>query len=901
MLAQSRLDQDLTTDSHHRLRGLVLLAITLVLAALALLPGRAAAAETPWTCSAYGYLFQDPSTVPPGSIYQVDLASGAYTNYGTTADNVNAVGYNILDNYVYGYDQNAGELVRVSSDGSLTPLGLPAGVNAALAYNVGDVDSSGHYWMMDGNVNPAQWYEIDLAPGSPTYGEVIESGTAAVPAGVTNLSDWAFINGALYTVSTATSGPAALVKFDPATGQLSNLGPVAGVPGTDFYGAVYSDAAGDLFASNNTTGEIYRVNVSNVTGIAVSQGPTSGNNDGERCATAPIPTVTVTKTVAGRGASADQFTVGLSDSGGKALTSATTSGTGTSASTTNWPVSEGSTYTITDAMTTGSSTPLSQYVKSIRCTDASGNVVPTGGTGPNWTLLIGSATNYTCNVTNATSADLEVGKSASPATAVPGENETYTLTVQNKGPSPASEAKVTDPLPSELSFVSADPGCTFAGGTVTCAAGTLAAGASKSFKVVTKVAGSVTHRIKNTAKAESPTPDPNPKNNEETIETPIGPKADLQLIKTASTSSVGAGGQVMYTLVVNNNGPSDATGVTVSDDLPAGMSLASAKPSQGSCASGATVKCNLGTVAAGGSAQVLVTANVSSSAGGATKNKASVIGDQPDPNPKNNEDETTVKVLNPPPPQPVSEIKIVKKADHANVYPGQKLTYILTVSNGGPDTASNVSVTDTASLSLKVLSAKPSQGSCKVGRPLTCALGTLANGKQVTIEVVAKVKDTGTESNSASATSSSKDPNPKNNLDGVRTKVTPKLLLKKTSSARTVTAGHEVTYHLTVTNPMIIAAHSVKVCDSLPAGLAYLGSSPKGAVTNGKVCWTIKTLAGGGSKTITVLARALRGASGNLTNHATATAKGMKAAAAATAQSTVRVKPAPPVPTPVTG
>jgi uncharacterized repeat protein (TIGR01451 family) len=314
------------------------------------------------------------------------------------------------------------------------------------------------------------------------------------------------------------------------------------------------------------------------------------------------------------------------------------------------------------------------------------------------------------------------------------------------------------------------------------------------------------------------------------------------------------------------------------------------------------VKCNLGTVAAGGSAQVLVTADVSGSAGGATKNKASVIGDQPDPNPKNNEDETTINVLNPPPPpQPVSEIKIVKKADHANVYPGQKLTYTLTVSNGGPDAASNVNVTDTASLSLNVLSAKPSQGSCKVGRPLTCALGTLASGKQATIKVVAKVKGLGTESNSASATSASKDPIPANNLDGVRTKVTPKLLLKKTSSVRTVTAGHEVTYYLTVTNPMIIAAHSVKVCDSLPAGLAYLGSTPKGAASNGKVCWTIKALAGGGSKTITVLARALRGASGNLTNHATATAKGMKAAAAATAQSTVHVDPAPKVPTPVTG
>jgi uncharacterized repeat protein (TIGR01451 family) len=899
MLAQLRTDQHHAIDNHHRLRGLVLLAITFALAALALLPGRAAAAETPWTCSAYGYLFQNPTTVPPGSIYQVDLASGAYTNYGATSDYVNAVGYNILDNYVYGWDGTTEELVRISSDGSLTPLGLPAGVEippGATDYNVGDVDSSGHYWMMNGNLQPAPWYEIDLVPGSPTYGEVINSGTATRPAGVGGVADWAFINGALYAVTGTASGPAALLKFDPATGQFSNLGPVAGVPGTGLYGAVYTDAAGDLFASENVTGEIYRVNVSNVTGIAVSEGPPSGLNDGERCATAPIPTVTVTKTVDGRAASADQFTVGLSDSAGKALTSATTSGTGTSASTTNWPVSQGSTYTITDAMATGSPTPLDQYVKSIKCTDASGNVVPTGGTGPSWTLLIGSATSYTCNVTNKTEADVAVGKTASPATAVPGENETYTLTVKNNGPSPASEAKVTDPLPSELSFVSADPGCTFAGGTVTCAAGTLAPGASKTFKVVTKVAGSVTHRIKNTAKAESSTTDPNPKNNEETIETPVGSNADLEIIKTASTGKADAGGQVMYTLVVNDNGPSDATGVTVDDTLPAGLTLVSAQPSQGSCSG---TKCNLGTIADGGSAQILVTANVSSSATGNIKNTASVIGDQPDPKPNNNQDGSTFEVLNPPtPPQPESDIKIVKKVDHGTAFPGQRLTYTLTVSNLGPATASDVNVTDTASLPLKVMTAKPSVGTCKVGRPITCALGTIKSGGHETIKVLAKVKTLGVENNVASVTSSSKDPNPTNNVGAARAKLTPKVLLKKTASPRTVTAGHEVTYHLAVTNPMNVAIRDVKVCDSLPAGLAYVSSNPKAKLTNGRTCWTLKTLAAGKSKTITVLARALRGASGSLTNHATATAKGMKSVRA---HATVQVNPVPKAPTPVTG
>jgi uncharacterized repeat protein (TIGR01451 family) len=223
----------------------------------------------------------------------------------------------------------------------------------------------------------------------------------------------------------------------------------------------------------------------------------------------------------------------------------------------------------------------------------------------------------------------------------------------------------------------------------------------------------------------------------------------------------------------------------------------------------------------------------------------------------------------------------------------------VTVSNLGPDPASNVDLTDTASLPLKIMSAKPSQGSCKVGRPLTCALGTIAGGGHETVKVLAKVKSLGVENNAASATSSSKDPNPANNIDAARTKLSPKLLLKKTGSPRTVNAGGEVTYHLKATNPMIIATHDVKVCDALPAGLAYVSSSPKAKLTDGRTCWTLKTLAAGKSKTITVVARALHGAGGKLTNHATESVKGMKKAVRAHAS--VHVNPAPKVATPVTG
>ncbi len=53
------------------------------------------------------------------------------------------------------------------------------------------------------------------------------------------------------------------------------------------------------------------------------------------------------------------------------------------------------------------------------------------------------------------SADLIIVKNASPATAVPGANLTYSIRVQNCGPSTATNVSVTDAIPAGTTFVSA--------------------------------------------------------------------------------------------------------------------------------------------------------------------------------------------------------------------------------------------------------------------------------------------------------------------------------------------------------------------------------------------------------------------------------------------------------------
>lgn len=899
----------------------LLLAAALALVAIA----APSASAAPFGCSSFAYLFQSPEAeAGPHSIEQVDLATGKYTHFASTPFNVNAVGYNELDGYMWGMQltspapgERESNLVRINADGSLEEFPWPAGIPHNVAIAIGDVDNQGHYLVAQGE----RTFLIDLAPGSPTFGTLIGEGEWKVPAGLKTTSDIAFINGAYYGVmpSQNMAEPAHLLRYTLA-GGIEDLGVLPGVPsdgGTPLkstsYGAVYADAAGYLYASNNLSGEIYRVNLATKESIPVSEGPISNGNDGARCASAPIPTITVSKLVQSRAAAADQFTVGLAESTGRLLDTATTSGAGTTASTTNWPVSEGSTYTITDAMASGSPTPLNQYIKSIVCKDGEGNTVAAGGSAPNWTLTVAKATSYTCTVINKAEADLAIEKTAA-SRLVPGKPATYTLKATNKGPSTATNVVVSDQLPSGETFVSASNGCTESGGKVSCDVASLAVGASQTFEVNVKAASAAKcSELSNTATISSSVPDPDQGNNSSTVRD-CGPRSDLEIKKAASSAKVLTNGQIMYTLVVTNKGPSDNTNVTVTDPMAAGLALESAKPSQGKCSTAdGKVSCNLGDLVSGGSAHVLVTAKVTahpapgSACGngvGQISNKAEVIGDGFDPDQANNSDVAGICVPPPPaPPAPGSyDLAIKKTVNHKSIKADGKVTYKLAVTNNGPATAPGVKVTDTFNHRGKVVSVKTTAGSCIKAMPMSCSLGDMASGAKVTIRVVVKPLSTGCKQrNAASVTGEGTDSNPKDNLSRVGICVAPRLAIEKTVDHGTVEAGGIVHYTIRVTNrSKKIAAQDVRTCDRMPSGLAYLGSRPKARISHGVPCWTKKVLKGRKSVVYHVTAKVLRSAGGTLRNVATTRAAGSKGKALGDVAA-VRVQAKAPKPTPVTG
>jgi uncharacterized repeat protein (TIGR01451 family) len=589
-------------------------------AAVAGAPAASAGASTPWACTAFGYLFQYPAIDSPTSITQVDLATGATSPFGSITDSVNGVGYNTLDNFVYGWDHNTGQLVRVAGDGTLTQLGVPAGMSgadAASGFNTGGFDGSGHLWLLDGGTGA--WYEIDLVPGSATYGHVLASGMVAAPATVAHLpQDWAYINGGLYAMVPAASGPAHLVEFSLSTHLFTDLGAVVGVP-SGSYGAAYASPGGYLWVSDNTTGNIYRVTVASGTGIAASAGPSSVNNDGARCAGAAIPTITVSSaTVAGRLQPADQFTVGLDNSSGSVLTSATTTGTGTTASTTNWPVTEGASYTITDAMAAGSPDPLSDYASSISCTDTTtGATVTPGGSVPNWILPVTGTDSYHCHVTNTPlrPSALVVNSAVPSAVTRAGQLITYSFKVTNTGNTVLNKVSVRDTQEPPAGPPASGP---------TCPAATLTPGQSETCTATYKVTQADINNgvVKGTATASGTSP-----NGTEVTSPPSAVKVPviwhpaLTVLMSASSSTLtGVGQRLDFAYKVTNTGSVTMTGIKVRDKQAAPAGQLTSGPA-----------CPAATLAPGQSETCTATYKVTAAdiANGSVNDTAMAIGDQP--------------------------------------------------------------------------------------------------------------------------------------------------------------------------------------------------------------------------------------------------------------------------------
>ncbi|WP_244178728.1 DUF7507 domain-containing protein [Streptomyces rubellomurinus] len=137
-----------------------------------------------------------------------------------------------------------------------------------------------------------------------------------------------------------------------------------------------------------------------------------------------------------------------------------------------------------------------------------------------------------------------------------------------------------------------------------------------------------------------PTPQPLTATSNE-ADTQVLPAADLSVTKSADTTTVTVGQTVTYRVTVRNAGPNTATGVTVTDALPAGLVFISATAAAGTYNPG-TGQWTVGTLAVGATATLTLRAKATTT--GPVTNTATAHGNEKDPHPENNTDSVTVCV-----------------------------------------------------------------------------------------------------------------------------------------------------------------------------------------------------------------------------------------------------------------
>ncbi|SDI18916.1 conserved repeat domain-containing protein [Propionivibrio dicarboxylicus] len=243
-------------------------------------------------------------------------------------------------------------------------------------------------------------------------------------------------------------------------------------------------------------------------------------------------------------------------------------------------------------------------------------------------------------VPNVPVADLAITMGYS-GTMQRGTTVNYTLNVSNAGPSAETgPITVTDTLPTGLTYVSASGAgwsCGASGQVVTCTrTGSLAKGASANAIAVTAtVANTATGTLTNSATVAGALFDNDSGNNTATNSQDVA-AADLS-ISIIRSSTLTAGSNASYTLVVGNNGPLNETGtITVSDVLPSGLTLVSAVGSGWTCGTGVTCTYSAGLASGATAPAVVLTVAVASGTTGTITNSATVAGTQYDDNSANN-------------------------------------------------------------------------------------------------------------------------------------------------------------------------------------------------------------------------------------------------------------------------
>ncbi|MGK0387592.1 MAG: hypothetical protein ACI94Y_000318, partial [Maribacter sp.] len=217
---------------------------------------------------------------------EYDPTTLSYNTIYTNPYGINAMGYNVEDEFVYGIIEQTNHLARVGSDGIYVDLGEVANLPniSPDAWFTGDFDVNGNLFVSRDVSSNTNLYSIDVDV-FPLTATVIP-----VTGGAVTSADFSFVPslGEFYGLTANQL----LYSISPL-GVRTDHGTVSMPSCTGGYGASYVDATGTLYFFCNTSGNLFEVDITSLTGTLLdATGITLTGNDGASCPYATYVTCT---------------------------------------------------------------------------------------------------------------------------------------------------------------------------------------------------------------------------------------------------------------------------------------------------------------------------------------------------------------------------------------------------------------------------------------------------------------------------------------------------------------------------------------------------------------------------------------------------------------------------------
>ncbi|MDQ6469847.1 hypothetical protein RB619_04255 [Flavobacterium sp. LHD-80] len=529
-------------------------------------------------------------------------------------------------------------------------------------------------------------------------------------------------------------------------------------------------------------------------------------------------------------------------------------------------------------------------------TDPTSPTTAVTGTIPGIYTLQWNVTNGNCAVSSDTMnltilavADLELTKTVTPTTGSVGDIVTFNINVFNNnaqgGAVTATNVAVRDYIP--LGFVIV-PGSVNAAGqynvgdnTVTWTGLTIPSGSilNLTFKATIRAGGSYVNSAEVIA-SDQFDPDSTPNNGISTEDdqdsaTVILDVADLSLQKTVSPTSVSINDNVIFTIRVTNSGPNNATGITVSDQLPPGYTYVS--DNGAGKYNNTTGIWNVGNLNNGNSLALQITAKVNVATTANYVNTAEIQTAHqfdPDSTPGNGlpeDDRASANIT-----LKSADLELTKSVTPTSGASGDQVDFTLTILNKGPGNATGINVQDVIPQGFTLIPGSVSNGGFYniANTTLTWQNLTLANGGTLNLTFRAIVNPLGGYLNIAQITASDlPDPDSTpNNDDGDQSEddesnapftfIGPTAdlsLVKNVVTGNTSpVVGSQVSFELVITNDGPNSTSGVLIKDLLPSGYEFVNySSSAGLYTFTTGIWNVGTIDPGNSEELIIDAKVL--------------------------------------------